>query len=70
MAQIDVSIEKFRNSCIRNLKYLRLRKSQLLVIKYYLHVSFHDMNFKLTLGIRIDKLSWSMILSTWSRGFF
>ena len=32
-----------------------MSKLQLLFTSYYLQISGHDMNFKLTLGIRFDK---------------
>ena len=47
-----------------------MRKLQLFINKYYLQVSWHDMDLKLTLEILFDKSSWPMILSTWSRDFF
>ena len=45
-------------------------KLLLLIATYYLQISWHDMNLKLTLGLQFDKWSWSMNLSTWSRDFF
>ena len=48
----------------------RMRKLQLFITTCHLQFSWHDINLKLTLGILFDKWSWSMILSTWSRGFF
>ena len=32
-----------------------MRKLQLLITKYYLQISGHDMNLELTLGIHFDK---------------
>lgn len=45
-------------------------KSQLLVITYYLQISWDDMNLELTLGALFDKRSWSIILSASSSDFF
>ena len=44
-----------------------MHKLQLLISTEYLQISWHDMNLKLTLGIRFDKWGWSMILSTWKK---
>ena len=38
-ALIQVTIETFSDPYIQNLKYLRMRKLQLLVTMYYLHIS-------------------------------
>ena len=47
-----------------------MRTLQLLITTCSLQISWHDMNFKLTLRIHFEKWNWSMILSTWSRDFF
>ena len=47
---IQVSIEAFWHFYNWNLKHLRMSKLHLFITKYYLQVSWHDMNLKLTLG--------------------
>ena len=54
-ALIQVLIEAFWHCYNWDLKYLHMRKLQLIIDTYYLQVSWHDMNLKLTLGIRFDK---------------
>ena len=57
------------NRSILTLLYLKFGTyaHQLFITTYYLQISWHDMNLKLTLRIRFAKWSWSMILLTWSR---
>ena len=45
-----------------NSKHLHIRKLYLLISLYFLQVSWHDMNLKLTSGTFFDKRSWSIIL--------
>ena len=47
-----------------------MRKLQILITTYYLQISWHDINLRLTLGMQFDKLSWPMTWSTWTRDFF
>ena len=50
-ALIQVSVEAFWHSYTWNLKHLRIRKLHLFINKYYLQVSWHDMDLKHTLGV-------------------
>ena len=49
-ALIQVSIDAFWHSFVWNLNHVRMRKLQLFITRYDWQVSWHDMNFKLTLG--------------------
>ena len=62
----------FARNILRPL-YLKFKKSthaQMTVASYYLQISWHDMNLKLTWGMHFDKLNWLMILSAWLCDFF
>ena len=62
----------FDRNILRSL-YLKFKISahaQTTVTLYYLQISWHDMNFKLTWGMHFDKLSWLMILSAWLHDVF
>ena len=69
LTKFDSSDSSF-NKSILTLLYLKsetsVRKFQLSINKYYLQVSWHDMDLKDALGILFDKWSLSVILSTWS----
>ena len=57
------------NRSILTLLYLIFEISAF-ISAYYLQLSLHDMNLKLTSRIRFDEWSWPMTSSTWSRDFF